>query len=132
MFWQWEWINDSQLDEGDGDDASHTSIIVIPETSDEEEEDEEDSQADLNISPLQVVITHSIVFKCIGYTKENRYQETLCHAAQCMAKDEDIPCIVEPELSNPVDEKAIAFKWMDHGKLLVMLLGKYWMTYMLH
>ena len=87
--WQWEWINDRQLGEDDGDDASHTSITVIPETSDEEEEDEdveEDSQAgDLNISPLQAVITHSIVFKCIGCTKENHYQETLCRAAQCMA-----------------------------------------------
>ena len=50
------------------------------------------------------------MFKCIGCTKEHRYQETLCRAAQYMAKDEDVACILEAEPSNPVDAKAIAFK----------------------
>ena len=97
--------------EEDSDDASHTSITVIPETSDEENEDEgaegASQESDLSLSQLQPVITHSIMH---WLHQENHYQETLCRATQCMAKKEDIPCILEAELSNPVDAKAIAFK----------------------
>ena len=35
--WQWEWMNNGQPEE-DSDNASHTSITVIPEKSDEEDE----------------------------------------------------------------------------------------------
>ena len=56
-------------------------LLAIPETDEEDEgkDAEEDNQeTDVNLSQLQPVITHSIVFKCIGCTRENRYQEALC------------------------------------------------------
>ena len=73
-----------QLPEQDSDVVSHTSITVIPETSDEEDEDdiEDDQESALNLSQLQSSITHSVLFKCIGCIKEHRYQETLCRATQ--------------------------------------------------
>ena len=57
------------------------------------------------------MITHSVVFKCIGYINIRR----LCLAAQSMVKDEDVPCILQAEPSNPVDAKAVAFKCKVDG-----------------
>jgi len=55
-------------------------------------------------------ITHSVVFKCIGYNKESRYQELLALAQRKRAKDNaTIPVKLQPEPSNTMDSKAIAF-----------------------
>lgn len=66
----------SDCDDDDSDDASHASITVIPETSSEDVEEERDLDTDMHIVN-QPEITHSIVFKCIGCTKESNYQETV-------------------------------------------------------
>ena len=100
-------------EDDDSDNASRTSITVIPETSSEEVDDTDEERDD--DTEIQPEITHSIVFKCIGCTKEHRYQEILCRAAQYLARGEDLPCIVEPEPSNPVDARAIAFKCKVDG-----------------
>ena len=74
VIWKWEWMSNCQLPEQDSDVVSHTSITVIPETSDEEDKDddiEDNHESALNLSQLQSSITHSVVFKCIGCTKEH-------------------------------------------------------------
>ena len=55
-------------------------------------------------------MTHSVTFKCIGCTKELKYQETLARIAQLRNRGEEVECRLEPEPDNPYDSQAIAFK----------------------
>ena len=54
-------------------------------------------------------ITHSMVFICIGATKEMRYQELLALANRQMRNSEVVPVQLQKEPGNPVDSNAIAF-----------------------
>ena len=68
------------------------------------EQDDPDNEEDHEVSPVDVslsgsddssneedddipAITHSVVFKCIGCTKELRYQELLALASQKIKKE---------------------------------------------
>ena len=90
------------------------------------EQDDPDNEEDHEVSPVDVslsgsddssneedddipAITHSVVFKCIGCTKELRYQELLALASQKIKKGEAVPVKPEREPSNPYDCNAIAF-----------------------
>ena len=55
------------------------------------------------------LITHSVIFKCIGHLKESRYQEVLASAKKKMAQGIDVPVKIVKEPHNPVDARAIAF-----------------------
>ena len=79
----WEWLEDygdSESNQSEDDqeidefDASTNSTI----NNDEHETDEDEIPA----------ITHSVSFKCIGSTKEPRYQEVLASANQKIRKGE--------------------------------------------
>ena len=50
---------------------------------------------------------HAVTFKCIGCTKEQNYQEVLASVAQVRS---NIEVRLEPEPTNHVDAKAIAFQ----------------------
>lgn len=52
-------------------------------------------------------VTHTLIFKCIGTTKEHMYQETLRLISQLPVEDVDVT--LKPEPDNPYDSKAIAF-----------------------
>ena len=56
------------------------------------------------------VITHSVVFKCIGSTKEPNYQGTLALANARIRAGERVPVRLKKEPNNPKDAKAIAFE----------------------
>ena len=65
--------------------------------------------------PLNVVdttpdITHVIVFKCIGATRDKKQQEALEKAFDARENRESVPVKIEPEPTNPHDSKAICFK----------------------
>lgn len=51
----------------------------------------------------------SLVFKCMGTTKESRYQDTLCKASQMLDEGKNVPVRLRPEPDNPKDASAIAF-----------------------
>ena len=53
-------------------------------------------------------VTHSVVFKCIGSTKESTYQDTL--ALEKLVVGEAVPVRFKKEPNNPMDSRAIAFE----------------------
>ena len=101
---------------------------MIPETpsvSDDEDSDDDviKAAAGLQIG-IDTVITHRVVFKCIGTTKELCYQERLAKASQLMNKGEAVLVKIKPEPDNAVDSKAIIFQC----KLVFDSLENSWMV----
>ena len=56
------------------------------------------------------LITHSVVFKCVGVTKDNHLQEISAMAAQKLKKQEQVDVRLRKEPNNPKDSRAIAFE----------------------
>ena len=71
IVWKWSW------EEDDGE-AEGTALS----------KQEESSESLLSDTEAE---NHSLVFKCIGSTKESIYQETLKRAAQLQDKGENVP-----------------------------------------
>ena len=131
VVWDWEWTTD------DEDADSDNEITVIPETppppsSDESDEDEALSKAAtaLSICPTPVV-KHTLTFKCIGSTKECRYQEKLARISQLRNNGEEVPCIIAPEPENQFDSKAIAFKVTVYSVLINIHNKQYYLLELL-
>ena len=59
-------------------------------------------------------ITHTVIFKCIGVTKEKKYQDTLKYAKQQLDNGIRLPLKLQPEPDNKYDSKAIAFMCQDN------------------
>ena len=84
IIWKWEWRDGGEFVFHD-DDVDDSTITVVPETqltiesgTEDVEDAEEESKQPLNFAlPTSSTITHTVTFKCIGCTKENRYQEAL-------------------------------------------------------
>ena len=93
--------SDGEHDDSDNEEEEVNAVDVALSGSDDSsnEEEEDDIPA----------ITHSVVFKCIGCTKELRYQELLALASQKINKGETVPVKLEREPNNPYDSNAIAF-----------------------
>ena len=90
IVWKWTW----EEDYGEAE-ATATS----------EQEDNSDSlPSDVEAE------SHSLVFKCIGSTKNSVYQEALKRAAKLQDEGENVPVRVHHEPDNPMDSKAIAFE----------------------
>ena len=56
------------------------------------------------------LIMHSVIFKCVGVTKDNHLQEILAMAAQKLKKQEQVDVRLRKEPNNPKDSRAIAFE----------------------
>ena len=96
--WNWQWLKDS--------DNEQDGVVSGDEPGDAAQSNSgNDEEAEDNIP----AITHTVVFKCIGCTKELCYQELLVLANQKRKKGEDIPVKLEKEPSNLYDNNAIAF-----------------------
>ena len=89
-------------------------------TCEEEEEELEASTA-----------LHLIIFKCIGTTKEEKYQHVLAKVAHARKNNIDVKTQIVLEPHNPVDAKAVAFRIFMENKWerLVIWSQKYWMLY---
>ena len=87
--------------------------LTVVATSDSSEDEDGDS-----------AITHRVLFKCIGCTKELRYQLILAEVARRMRQCEEVPVKVVKEPNNPVDPRAIAFvcklNQLKNGRELAM------------
>lgn len=77
-----------------------------------EDIEEGPTSPDLNI----IAITHSVVFKCIGVTKDTIAQQALERAYNLIFQGEKVPVELKPEPHNPKDSKAIAFVCRLDGK----------------
>jgi len=70
VMWNWTWLDESL---SDGEDSSDENVA---ELSDEHNDEHDDDDTDNSIP----AITHSVVFKCMGSTKEHEYEEATCLA----------------------------------------------------
>lgn len=100
--WDWSWIQQ----EDSSDDPTNASS---EDSSNESEESSADLKSDNEDDASSIpAITHTVVFKCIGNTKEIRYQEVLALANKKRKEGMDVLVKLEREPSNPVDARAIA------------------------
>lgn len=85
IIWKWDQFTETKGEDehGDGDDWNEREFF-------------EDKQQ-----------THTVVFKCIGTTKERGYQDTLRLISKLPLDDTVVK--LRPEPDNPYDSKAIAF-----------------------
>ena len=60
-------------------------------------------------------VTHTITFKCICASREDKQQETLQAAAKCIKEGKEVPIRLQPEPENPVDCTTIAFQCCVHN-----------------
>lgn len=74
-----------------------------------------DAEEDRNQPPLTTV-AHTVTFKVIGCTREQVYQETLRNVRDTLEQGHNVPILLTPEPTNPVDSKAIAFTCKVNGK----------------
>ena len=96
VLWKWDQIQ-VERDESDYERTSH-------KYDDEEKSSEEEHTEDCPESLFM------IISKCIGTTKEHRYQETLAEVALSRRNELDVEFRISPEPTNPFDARAIAFK----------------------
>jgi len=96
--WKWSWEDTTQ----------DSSTQEVDSSTEELGSSDGDSQSDLtNSMPVHV---HSITFKCIGTTKDDKPQKILAIASEKLYKGEAVPVRLQPEPNNPKDAKAIAFE----------------------
>ena len=105
------WIEES----GSESDEIHDRKIDSDSGSNIDSSEDEDGDS---------AITHRVVFKCIGCTKEHHYQVILAEVARRMRQCEEVPVKVVKEPNNPVDPRAIAFvcklNQLKNGRELAM------------
>ena len=111
VIWQWLW-SDCDPETMSASDSDDDSISVIPETPPDEMEflpnDDNDDDVVGSITPDEM--EHTVTFKCIGCTREQKYQDTLAMVAHLRRTGNAVEVRVEPEPTNPVDARAIAFQ----------------------
>ena len=74
----------------------------------EDETEDIDEQEEKIIDRPEHHCTHTVTFKCIGSTKEDRYQDTLRYVSRLKPVQQvEVKLVAEP--NNPFDSKAIAF-----------------------
>ena len=91
IIWKWRSINEQESDHVDS-----SSVEEFDVNSDAEEDN--DASA-----------THSIIFKCIGSTKDAKYQETLKTVRDQIILGLSIPVTLVHEPNNIRDSRALAF-----------------------
>ena len=113
VIWKWLWTEDEQDETMSDSDKDNGSIIVIPETllnSEDDSDMDADSDSDMPVTETAGDTRHTVTFKCIGCTREQNYQEVLARVAQVRREGGNVEVRIEPEPTNPVDAKAIAFQ----------------------
>ena len=108
VIWKWTWSSGPVSQTSDKVTTVNESIL---EDSDEEAECiTHDVEEEIEEHPDEEKST--LVFKCIGATRETTYQDALERVRDLMECGEVVPVKIEPEPSNVWDPNAIAFKCM--------------------
>ena len=116
VIWKWLWAEQEQEDAVSDCSEDNDSITVIPETPLTSEDDTDmDTDNDGSVAEAVQDIFHMVTFKCIGSTKEQNYREVLARVALVRRQGGNVAVRLEPEPTNPVDRKAIAFQCKVNG-----------------
>ena len=109
FIWKWQWVDNDDESE---DEPERTPITVIPETPPTVSDKESDHEDELEEEAVTEVV-HTVTFKCIGCTRDAKYQKVLEHIIELRTAGtniDNIDCRIMPEPDNPADAKAIAFQ----------------------
>ena len=116
VIWEWELETalplsstptdlDKEESESDQDESEHTR------ESDDEPECDQDTER--NTRPECI---HTIIFKCIGSTREKMYQKVLEKARDRIQEGFTVPVRLTPEPYNMYDSEAVAFECSLDGE----------------
>jgi len=105
----------------DVDEESNSEAVQTGGQDDdqEQEQDKLDEGAigrDINDIDDESSISHWVVFKCIGATRDMNSQEALSLASREMSGDKSVEVELHPEEDNPKNARAIAFRCHVDGK----------------
>ena len=103
----WKWRCDPLAPE-----EAYEEPWIIGET-DDEDNGEESQTVESSCSDVRL---YTVVFKCIGATRDQKWQSSLRAARDKQDKGETIPVRLQPEPNNIRDPKAIAFECLLEGK----------------
>lgn len=103
VFVIWKWVLWSDEDE---DSVSEGELPNSRET--DNDCSEEEMQEEPETSAFDMLC--SVVFKCVGTMKEEKYQHILANTALAKRNKVKVKARMLPEPNNPVDAKAIAFQ----------------------
>ena len=106
VIWQGTWNQGPVSIISDEVTSVDESLIVDVSHEESDKDGEEDNAFENHESELQ----STIVFKCIGATRENSYQVALKKARDLLENGEEVPVVMEHEMDNSWDPNAIAFK----------------------
>ena len=105
VFWRWNWQDSAPPEEDRSDSGEDSDEGCCSDSEGGEDTSTEDDDADFD----STLVTHSVIFKCVGVTKDTHSQEILAIAAQKLKKQEQITVCLRKEANNPKDSRAIAF-----------------------
>lgn len=123
----WKWTYDFTLP------SENDESCIVEESDKEDDSISADSNSEDNATANSVNIStreHTVVFKCIGATRDKVWQQSLQAARDKREQGEIVPVRLRPEPNNIRDSKAIAFdccldgKWMCIGYVVRELLDE--------
>ena len=103
LIWKWDWIMPTRPLAGDVTPPIYNGS-ECESVHDHTDEEENGEQAD--DEPAH----HTVLFKCIGATRDQRQQTALERTNELLREKKDVTVALFPEPTNPVDSKAIAIK----------------------
>ena len=92
-------------------DIQDDDINVIPESVEESSDSEKE-----DIPSNESCVPHTVVFKCIGATRDTQSQAALCSAQNRMLHGWTVAVRMRPEPTNIADSRAIVFECELDGK----------------
>ena len=104
LVWKWDWIVSPQT-------CTESPTCEAPQSRTESPmgEYEHDLRC-VGDSDEETDTFHTVRFKCIGATRDNRQQHALELANELLQAGKEVKVDLFPEPANPVDAKAVAFK----------------------
>ena len=104
VLWDWEWIDDN---------ITHVSETATSSDSLNPYDDGSmyyDRNIDSDSTHCSEQVEHTVTFKCIGSVHNEHAQDILHAVSQLLATGDVVPVNLFPELDNPFDSRAVAFK----------------------
>ena len=150
VIWKWKWYDP---DSGCNSEDETRSVSYDAECENSSEETTPGHTFDDGGNMGIPYITHSVVFKCIGVTRDPKLQEILSLVSRQLKDEKEVEVQLKPEPTNPVDSCAIMFvcklnnKWHKIGyvvrealdavhdaldKKTILAVKFDWVKYLLH
>lgn len=104
MVWKWKWAETQ-----DSVSMPDHEVVTENDSCSESLSSDVESISDSD-NDEKFAVTHKVIFKCIGCTREPQYQNVLAEVAGMIMQGATVPVRVKKEPSNPFDSRAIAFE----------------------